>query len=81
MNTIAIAIERHGAGQAGIARLLGVTPQAVSQWVNGSRPVPPKHALAIEAATGVSRHELRPDVFGPAPTDIEQKTPETGAAA
>jgi len=67
MNSIATAVEKLGAGQAGIARLLGVTPQAVNQWVSGNRPVPPRHVLAIEAATGVSRHELRPDVFGPAP--------------
>ncbi len=66
MNAIAIAVEKLGAGQAGIARLLGVTPQAVNQWVSGNRPVPPRHVLAIEAATGVSRHELRPDVFGAA---------------
>lgn len=64
MNPIAIAVEKLGAGQAGIARLLGVTPQAVNQWVTGNRPVPPRHVLAIEAATGVSRHQLRPDVFG-----------------
>ena len=67
MNAIAIAIEKHGAGQAGIARLLGVTPQAVNQWVTSNRPVPARHVLTIETATGVSRHDLRPDVFGPAP--------------
>lgn len=65
MSAITTAIEKQGAGQAGIARLLGVSPQAVSQWVSGVRPVPPRHAIAIEAATGVSRHDLRPDVFGP----------------
>ncbi|WP_080951700.1 transcriptional regulator [Xanthomonas citri] len=69
MNAIAIAIENYGAGQAGIARLLGVTPQAVNQWVTSSRSVPPRHVLAIETATGVSRHDLRPDVFGPAPAN------------
>ncbi|WP_155760620.1 transcriptional regulator [Stenotrophomonas maltophilia] len=65
MNHIAAAVEKAGTGQAGLARLLGVSPQAVNQWVNGNRPVPPRHVLAIEKATGVSRHELRPDVFGP----------------
>lgn len=30
----------------------------------GRRPIPARHVLAIEAATGVSRHVLRPDVFG-----------------
>ncbi|MBA0360988.1 helix-turn-helix domain-containing protein [Stenotrophomonas maltophilia] len=66
MNAIATAVQRHGSGQAGLARLLGVTPQAVNQWVSGTRPVPSRHVLAIESATGVSRHLLRPDVFGSA---------------
>lgn len=72
MNAIATAIEKLGTGQAGIARLLGVSPQAVNQWVSSSRPVPPRHVLAIEAATGVSRHLLRPDVFGPPAANDEQ---------
>lgn len=73
MNAIATAIEKLGAGQAGIARLLGVTPQAVNQWVSGTRPVPPRHVLVVEAATGVSRHLLRPDVFGPAAANDDQR--------
>lgn len=76
MNHIAAAVEKTGAGQAGLARLLGVSPQAVNQWVNGNRPVPSRHVLAIEKATGVSRHELRPDVFGPsAASDSQEQVP------
>lgn len=76
MNHIAAAVEKTGAGQAGLARLLGVSPQAVNQWVNGNRPVPSRHVLAIEKATGVSRHELRPDVFGPsAAADSQEQRP------
>lgn len=75
MNHIAAAVERTGTGQAGLARLLGVTPQAVNQWVNGNRPVPSRHVLAIERATGVSRHELRPDVFGPGAASESQEQP------
>lgn len=40
-----------------------LTRQAISQWVK----VPPRHVLALEELSGVSRYELRPDVFGPAP--------------
>ena len=68
MSAISHAVEQYEGGQAALARTLNVTPQAVSQWVKGKRPVPPRLAIAIEAATGVSVHELRPDVFGPAPT-------------
>jgi DNA-binding transcriptional regulator YdaS (Cro superfamily) len=48
-------------GNQGIAERLGdLTRQAVAQWDR----VPPKRVLQIEALTGISRHELRPDVFG-----------------
>lgn len=45
-----------------LARRIGVTPQAVSQWDE----VPVSRVLAVERETGISRHELRPDVYGPA---------------
>lgn len=67
MNAIARVVQEVDGGQAGLARALDVTPQFVSQWVTGRRPVPPKTAIAIEARFGVSRHELRPDIFGPPP--------------
>ena len=40
------------------------TRQAISQW----RIVPPDRVLTIEAATGgeVTRHDMRPDIFGQA---------------
>ncbi len=40
-----------------------ITPQAVSQW----KRIPPNRVVAVEAITGVSRHEQRPDIFGPVP--------------
>lgn len=46
-------------GQASFARLIGVTPQAVSQWDE----VPPLRVLAVEGVSGVPRHELRPDLY------------------
>jgi DNA-binding transcriptional regulator YdaS (Cro superfamily) len=44
-----------------LARLLGVTNQAVCKW----RRVPAERVLEVERLTGVSRYDLRPDVFGP----------------
>lgn len=67
MDAITSATRTFEGGQAALARALDVTPQAVSQWVNGKRPVPPRLAIRIEELTGVSRHELRPDVFGAPP--------------
>lgn len=65
MNAISRAVEAVE-GQAALAKVLGVTPQQVNQWVLGTRPVPPGRCRAIEDATGgvVTRYDLRPDVFG-----------------
>jgi DNA-binding transcriptional regulator YdaS (Cro superfamily) len=54
------AIHAAGSGKA-LAALLGVTPMAVSYWK--TRGVPARQALPIEKATGISRHELRPDLY------------------
>lgn len=51
-------------GQAQLARLLGVTPPTVNQWISGTRQVPAERCPAIERATNgaVRCEELRPDV-------------------
>jgi DNA-binding transcriptional regulator YdaS (Cro superfamily) len=59
------AKERAG-GAVGLASKLGdLTPQAVSLW----KRVPAGRVLDVERITGVSRHELRPDIFGEAPSE------------
>lgn len=63
LSPIQRAVRNYGT-QAALAKVLGVQPAAVSQWVTRHRPVPAKHCISIERASGVSRHELRPDVFG-----------------
>lgn len=66
MTPIQKAIDAVG-GQGVLARLLKVHPALVSQWRTGRRPVAAHHILSIEAMTQVSRHELRPDIFGMQP--------------
>ncbi|TBN10849.1 transcriptional regulator [Agrobacterium cavarae] len=56
------ATKSAASGASAIARVVGVTPQAVAQW----KAVPPEYVLKLEKAFGVSRHIQRPDVFGPA---------------
>lgn len=34
-------------------------------WLNKQGRLPAEFCLAVESATGISRHRLRPDVFGP----------------
>lgn len=58
-NIVEQAIEKAG-GAAALARELGVTVQAVCKWTE----IPPRRVLEVERLTGISRHKLRPDVFG-----------------
>jgi len=59
----------HCGGQAGLARMLtAATGAKVSQqriWnaVHRDRRIPAEWCLAIEAATGVARGALRPDLY------------------
>lgn len=58
-------------GQGSMAKAIGVTQPLVWQWCKGKRPVAAHHCVPIEEATSgqVTRYDLRPDVFGPAPTE------------
>ncbi len=72
------ALERaisEAGGTAALARIINVTPQAISQWDR----VPAERALAVEQATGgrVTRHELRPDLY-PSPAGAAASGSTTG---
>lgn len=56
---LALAIARAG-GVTALAKELEITPAAVSQW----EVCPIARVRAVERLTGVSRAELRPDVYG-----------------
>ncbi len=49
-------------GQSALARQLGCTPQNVQKMCRTGH-VPSNHVLKIERVTGVSRHELRADLY------------------
>jgi DNA-binding transcriptional regulator YdaS (Cro superfamily) len=55
-----------------LARVVGVRPPTIHVWLRSTGHVPAHHVLAVEAATGVSRYELRPDVYGPAPDEQDR---------
>jgi len=59
-------------GVTALAGQLGIVPSAIPQW----RRAPAHHCLAIAKLTGISPHELRPDIFGAAPV----AAPERAAA-
>lgn len=57
------AKDRAVAAVGGVTRLaekIGVTRSAVSQWDQ----VPVERVADVERVTGISRYELRPDIFG-----------------
>lgn len=53
-------------GQKPLASRIGTSQSMVWYWlVRAKKGVPAEYVIAIERATGVSRYELRPDVFLP----------------
>ena len=58
MDGLQKAIEAAG-GMAALARQLGITVQAVSQWTQ----VPADRVVAVSRATHVSPTVLRPDLY------------------
>ncbi len=56
------AAAKAAGSQTALAKELGCTPQNV-QWMCSTGSVPAKHVLKIESVTGVSRHQLRPDLY------------------
>lgn len=68
--------KERGLSQAAFATLLTevgskATQALISQWESGDVTVPAERMAAIEKVTdgAVTRHDLRPDVFGPPPAD------------
>ncbi len=51
--------------QSKFAEAVGTLQQNISNWLRTNRPLPAEYVLAAEAATGISRHELRPDIYPP----------------
>ena len=57
------ACERAG-GQKPLADKIGTTQSQVWYWLERAKKgVPGEFVIPIEQATGVSRHELRPDLY------------------
>lgn len=56
------AVEKAGS-QSAFARLIGVSQPTVWAWLNEGKSLPAEHVLKVEADTGISRHDLRPDIY------------------
>jgi len=53
-------------GNTKVADTLGLNRRAVWQWSDNDM-IPPTRVLAMERLSGVSRHSIRPDIYGPEP--------------
>lgn len=51
----------------GVAALFNVDRTTILRWEKGEPPVPVKRLDEVERITGISRNNLRPDIFGPQP--------------
>lgn len=76
------AIKAAGTQQA-LAAALGIRSASISGWKALGR-VPAERVLDVEEATGVSRYDLRPDIFGTPPAqgaapDANRIVPVEGA--
>jgi DNA-binding transcriptional regulator YdaS (Cro superfamily) len=56
------ATQRAG-GQSALARICEVSQPTVCYWIKRLKQMPAEYVLRTEAATGVSRHCLRPDIY------------------
>src|SRR6195256_980750 len=58
---------RVAGGVGALARKIGISQPSVSNWAR----IPAERVLLVEAATGVSRTILRPDLYGNEPSSAE----------
>ena len=66
MSTTATPLKRAleiAGSQSKLAAAIGTSQQLVSYWLANGKPLPAEFVLAAEAKLGVSRHDLRPDIY------------------
>ncbi len=70
-------------GHSALGRICGCSPANIFQLLERGSPLPGRFVLKVEAATGVSRHDLRPDLYPRENTQGEtgSKDPTEGLAA
>lgn len=59
---ITAVLERAELTQRQLAEKLGIGQASISKWRKNGIPL--DRVVEVEAATGIPRHDLRPDLFG-----------------
>lgn len=54
---------REAGSQSAFGRLINTPQPTINGWLKRKALLPAQHVLLVEERTGVSRHELRPDIF------------------
>jgi DNA-binding transcriptional regulator YdaS (Cro superfamily) len=57
------ALSRFDGNQSRFAAAIGTSQQLVSYWIRNGKELPAEFVLKTEAETGISRHDLRPDLY------------------
>lgn len=65
--------------QSQFARLVGVTQPSVWKWLKRRKSLPAEHVLLVERELGVSRHDLRPDLYPIEDSSAVRTIPLAGA--
>ncbi|MGA9659011.1 MAG: YdaS family helix-turn-helix protein [Asticcacaulis sp.] len=66
------AAMKKAGSQSALARICGCSQTAVWKMAQSSKRLSTGYVLAVEAATGISRHDLRPDIY-PRPSKTQPK--------
>lgn len=59
----ALAAKPFEGNQSKFADAIGTSQQNISNWSRSGRNLPAEYVLKAEAATGIPRHEWRPDIY------------------
>lgn len=60
MNAFQDFIKTHGLKK--VATDIGIRYQSIQDW-NRTGRIPAERVIAVERVTGISRHDLRPDIY------------------
>lgn len=54
---------RQAGSQSAFGRIVGKRQSTIFDWLSNSTPLPAELVLLVERETGVSKHDLRPDIY------------------
>lgn len=77
-NTVLAQAVRAAGSQSAFGRWIGKAQSTVNDWLRENKDLPPEHVLTVERMSGISRHDLRPDIY---PRDSATPVPATPVAS